>query len=645
MKRFYITAFCVVCCFVLFWACSKMPSGPAIPEEQKLGVFCALNPEMPAQTIYVSHTLTFQQAMNNDKVYTDVNDAEIVLTGPKGQFRVLDMPDQASANEPSLLNSSDYLSGSNGFNYIGTEQKVQSGETYSISVHSEKYGTLKANTTVPGDFKITNINLDPNYTQEDWFYEIFTRDGDRPDCFRVEWTESENAAGYFVDVSLLLYNVPPAVQHVPFSNFLPRYFPDYTFLNMFYKFQPTNFAVNFKKYFQRGFLTKKNKIEVSLKVFKKMIEFKDDYFYRRNYIKRMLVSVHAVDQAFYNYLAMQFSERYNERLIGLEADIPDISNVIGGVGVFGSYQSQSAICRQFEAVLQQYEEYRDGAIASSNKNEYYSGETNQFIKDIDPKLTLFQSGNELNPGETLRLSWKSTYGDEIYKHFIVMLRPRYLWFSPTSLSYYVHGNSLNVSWEDFPVRDCEVEWAVKALTSKYNGHSDDLCISLSAFKAPELFTNFDFTDWTESSYFSVAPGTILEFESEKPEILNLPVENRFNIDDNLQWSQVTNADGYLIYFTDSSGKETVLFSKTNQIQLGASEPMSCIEGMDWQTSFVSGETCSCRITAIRVKSGALGIYLKSTGVGKPPELSIRRQHPSGIMQQSQWSDVMNLTIE
>ena len=645
MNRIYFTFFCVFFSSVLFWNCGKMPSGPDIPEVQKLSVYCALNPEMPAQTIYVGHTLTYQQTLDGKGVNTDVNDAQVFISGLKGQFEVQNIPGQTDVSEQSSLNTSDYLSGSNGFNYIGTEQKVQSGETYSISVHSEKYGTLKANTTVPGDFKITNINLDPNYAQEDWFYEIFTREGDRPDCFQVEWTESENAAGYLVDVSLLLYNVPSAVQHVAFFTFLPRFFPEDTFLNMFFKFIPTNFAANYKDCFQRGYLTKKNKIEIPIKLFKEMIEFKDNYFYRQNYIKRMLVSVHAVDQAFYNYLALQFSEQYDERFIGQEADIPDISNIIGGVGVFGSYLSQSAVCRQFEAVLQQYRDYNEISITSDNKDEYYAGYANQLVKDVDPKLTLYQSGNEINPGETLQLSWKNIYGDETYKHFILVLRPRYLWFSPTNLSYYVHGNSLDVNWDDFPVRDCEVEWAVKALTPKYNFYSDNICVSLSSFKAPELFSNCDFTDWTESSYFSVAPGTILEFESEKPEILNLPVENRFNIDDNLQWSQVTNADGYLIYFTDSSGKETVLFSKTNQIQLGASEPMSCIEGMDWQTSFVSGETCSCRITAIRVKSGALGICLKSTGVGEPPELSIRRQHPSGIMQQSQWSDVMNLTIE
>ena len=646
MKRFYVTAFCVFCCPVLFWTCSKMPSGPAIPEVQELGVFCVLNPAMPAQTIHVGHSLTYQQTLNKVSVDTDVNDAEINLSGPDGRFQIQTMPEQSEYTEQTLLNTSTYLSGTSEFNYIGMDQEVQSGETYSISVHSEPYGTLTAETTIPGPFKITNMNFDPNTTREQWFYKVFTQDGDRPDFFRVEWTDSDNAEGYLVDISVIVYDVPVLLQRPKYIQWYRTRYPDYTFSDMNFSTQPTDFAARYDNCYQRGYLTKGNKIEISRELFKEMIEFKDNYFYRNKHIKRMIISVHAVDKAFYNYLAFQFYKDASEQVIGQESMVPDISNVIGGMGVFGSCQSRSAICRQYEIILTDYREYKEYSSKTGNKNEFYAISSNRFIADEDPRIDLFPEEKAvLQRGETLQLSWQDNGGRNLYDYYVVTLKPRYLWFWPANMNFYVQEHSLEINWDDFPIRDCEVEWYVKAAKPKYRFLPEKLHVSLPAFKAPELLSNCDFTDWSESAYFAVASGKLDGFDSQKPECINNPFGTVFHTNDNLQWSSVNGADGYLLYLTDSTGKETILFSDSNQIQLGASESLSCIEGMEWQSSFVSGESYSCRICAVRVKTGAFGIYVQSKGAGELPALLPRYQHPSGLMQQSLWSDIITLAME
>ena len=632
-----------ICFIILFlYNCSKMPSGPAIPEVQELGIFCVLNPAIPAQTIHIGHSLTYQQTLDKVSVDTDVNNAEINLSGPDGRFQIQTMPEQSDHTEQTLLNTSIYLSGTSKFNYIGTDQKVQSGETYSISVHSEQYGTVNAETTIPGPFEITNMNLDPNTTREKWFYEVFNQDGDRPDFFRVEWTDSDNAEGYLVDISVIVYDVPALLQMPRYRPWFRGHYPGSTFSDMNFSSQPTDFAIKYDNCYQRGYLTKENKIEISRELFKQMIEFKDSYYYRYQHIKRMIVSVHAVDKAFYNFLAFQFYKDASEQVIGQESMVPDISNVVGGMGVFGSCQTRSAICRQYEIILMDYREYKELSARSDNKNEPYARAANRFIADEDPKLDLFpQEKTVLQPGETLQLSWQER--NKKYDYYVVTLKPRYLWFWPANMNFYIQGNNLDINWDDFPIRDCEVEWYVKAAKPGYNFVPQNLYVSLSAFKAPELLSPVDFTDWSESAYFAVASGKLDGFESQKPE--GSAAGTTFHQNDYLQWSSVNGADGYLLYLTDSTGKETVLFSKTSQIQLGESESLPYIEGMEWQSSFVFGESYSCRICAVRIKTGAFGIYVQSKGSGALPELLPRHQHPSGLVQQSQWSNIITLAIE
>ena len=154
------------------------------------------------------------------------------------------------------------------------------------------------------------MNFDPNTTREMWFYEVFNQDGDRPDFFRVEWTGSDNAEGYLVDISVIVYNVPASLQSSIFFPYVPHGSSSYdTFVDMDFTTQPTDFAVKFDNCYQRGYLTKGNKIEISRDLFKRMIQFRDNAFYRNRHIKRMIISVHAVDKALYNYLAFQFLQR------------------------------------------------------------------------------------------------------------------------------------------------------------------------------------------------------------------------------------------------------------------------------------------------------------------------------------------------
>ena len=624
---------------ILLMSCSETPSGPDIPEVKKLGVYCALNPKMPAQTIYVGHTLTYQQIINKETVDTEVNDAEISLSGPEGMFQVSNMPKNNLDTDQTELSTSGYLSGSSGFNYIGTEQNVSCGETYSITVETEDFGMLEAETLVPGDFEITHINIDPNLV-EDSYYEY----ENAPDPVVVKWSESENAAGYLVDISMIVYQVPFELKHNKYLFSLPLDWPEGTFFDMLYTTEPADFAVKYDNSFQRGFLTKKNSMAIKRELFLEMIDFIDDYYYRRECIKRMLISVHAVDQGFYNFLSFQFSQHAEEQMIGQESLVPDISNVKNGVGIFGSYVSKTKECRQIEYILQTYEDYDDKNLHSRNKNEIYENMSLDLFKDENPKITLSCDNNlKLLPGEKIKLTWDSS--NTKYKWYVLVLKPRYLWFSPGTMSYYVNGNSYEFSWEDFPVRDCQVEWYVKALLPSYNVDATDLSMALSPHKALQVADNMDFTEWSESAYFSVSSGIMENFENQTIQFITPQTEQAVDTHCTLEWNSVENADGYLVLVRDSGGTMSVLFSETNQIQPENIEPYKFIDGLECCSGFETGQTYFCSVCALRVKSGALGFSISVDDQSGELELSPRYQHPSGIVQQSQWSDEIRIIVQ
>ncbi len=622
---------------MLLISCSETPSGPDIPEVKKLGVYCALNPKMPAQTIYVGHTLTYQQIINKETVDTEVDDAEISISGPDGLFQINNIPVNTTDTDQTELSTGGYLSGSSGFNYIGTEQNVSSGERYSITVEADDFGILEAETLVPGDFEITHINIDPNLV-EDSHYEY----ENAPDPVVVKWSESENAAGYLVDISMIVYKVPFELQHNKYLLSLPLLWPEDTFFDMVYSAEPVDFAIKYDNSFQRGFLTKKNSMAIKRDLFLEMIKFIDDYYYRRANIKRMLISVHAVDQAFYNFLSFQFAQHAEEQMIGQESLIPDISNVKNGVGVFGSYVSRVKECRQIEYILQTYQEY--DSYRATNKNEIYENLALDLFKDEDPKIELSDDNNsELLSEDKIKLSWNSS--NTKYKWFVLVLKPRYLWFSPGTMSYYVNGNSCEFSWEDFPVRDCQVEWYVKALLPNYNIDATDLSMALSPHKALQVADNLDFTEWSESGYFSVSSGMLDDFENRSLQFVSPQSEQVVETDCTLEWSPVENADGYLIAVRNADGALSVLFSENNQIQPCTAEQVSFVEGLDWCSGFQSGQVYSCRVCALRVKTGTLGFTIQADDQSGELKLSPRYQHPSGIVQKSQWSDEIRISVQ
>lgn len=618
--------------------CNQNPIGPEIPEITKLAVYCVLNPSLSSQTMYVGRTYSYQEVKNQSSVNTTVSDVHIDVKGPDGECNVLPMmPDFVAKETKETRLDTDFLSGMSNFNFIINERSIKSGSRYHMEVHSEEYGAITAETQIPGSFEITNINLEPNLTTESWIWDIYTEGNIRPPVLRVEWSKSESAAGYLVDITMVEYDIPIWLQHNKYLFYLPIHWPPTSeVVHIPYRERSTDIAINYEHSFQRGLLTRQNKIEIDRFDLRKMLEFIDNYHYRREHLKRFRVYVHALDQSLYNFLAFQYAEISKEQRIGQELQIPDISNIKNGTGVFGAAVTRVETSRLFEAIIQDYDEYKEGSFKSRNKNEFYANRRFYIRPDKPADINLQPNGGyTLNPGESVTLSWDRV---EDYEYYVLVLKPKYLWFWPGNMAYIVTENQFDVSWDTFPYRDCEIEWYIKLLDPMWDNQLvENVVIALSAYKAPQVAGNYRFTGWSESSFFTISSGALVGFEDKQPKALSPINGTSVSSTATLSWSEVDGADAYLVYVNSGHEKYGLAVTTETAINPPFLAESDIVDGLCELLSFESGVQYSWQVCALRVKSGALGFAISKPVGNELPKIYTRYEHPTGIILQSQWS--------
>ena len=223
-----------------------------------------------------------------------------------------------------------------------------------------------------------------------------------------------------------------------------------------------------------------------------------------------------------------------------------------------------------------------------------------------------------------------------------------MWFWPGNMSYLIEDNYKDISWDDFPYRDCEVEWYVKALVSSaYVELYKNLQVALSTFKSPAVARETWFTDWSESSSFTVAPGDLSGFEDQKPSIIYPENHGQMAPDSTciIKWSAVDGADAYILYLFQDNGEYAVVMSKESFIKPPFNLDVDYADGCGSLKTLNSGENYGYQVCAVRIKSGALGFKADIPSSDAPPVLYPRYKHPSGILMQSQWSDKQYVTIQ
>ena len=419
---------------------------------------------------------------------------------------------------------------------------------------------------MPGAFEITEVNYDPNFTEEVWQDSLLRRDIERPDL-RVKWTKSEGAFGYLIDFVIMEYDIPSYLYHSRFFvNWPLNWNSGISTFEIPFRQTPADFAYTFENSYQRGFLTRDEMITIPRKNLAELLEFTDSFNYRREHLKRFCVYVHALDQHLYNFMAFQLAETAKEQMIGQEIVVPDISNVKGGAGILGSSVTRVRETRLFEMLLQDLDAYRQDGFTTANKNEFYARRNIHMKRDAPLDIELEpKPGFVLNQGETVRLSWDDV--NSVY--YLLVLKPKYMWFWPGNMSYLIEDNYKDISWDDFPYRDCEVKWYVKALVSSaYVELYKNLQVALSTFKSPAVARETWFTDWSESSSFTVAPGDLSGFEDQKPSIIYPENHGQMAPDSTcvIKWSAVDGADAYILYLFQDNGEYAVVMSKESFIK-------------------------------------------------------------------------------
>lgn len=649
--------------------CDRMPSGPKIPEESKLAVFCVLNPAQQNQTIQLQRTLTYTETVTASVADLDVSDARIILIGPDGQFEAEPMlPSSRPTAQKDTNYTADFLWGTSHFNYLLRGDKIQSGEHYSLSVATEEYGSIEAETIVPGPFQITEVNIEPELTTEQHFSEDTTFN---IMDFRITWTESSGAAGYLVDIVLLQYDFSEWVNTWDLSNELgPGWAEDFVIpdsvdlVDVPYTEIPMLFRTIHGKLL-RGFLTRETEwYDNTHEVWKKYSRCNQRIWLDNCNICRLRIAVHALSKPLFDFTAFQYLRFDEGEVIGQEVVLPDLSNVRGGVGVFGAATTQTAFSRLIG------------------------------LKDspVDPQLVLSRPQNlqpdndaTLPRGGSLTLSWDPVPDATLY---LLVLKPHYLWFYPGNHVYLVRDTHLEIFQKDFPYRDCRIEWYLRAIKENENDYTITLMDSVlnefgipfyddstgvfavgpgkgplvlygyyiikdvRIFLAPNRSTGYgincyvfhDYSLWSESRFIHIPSGELTGFTDSGPVLTAPPEEGLLSPTGTLRWQEVQAADAYLIYI-HSSDQTVIAVTKETEISPPFPDEIEWADGLAGLDAFQSGATYFWQVCALRVRTGALGFVVDAPRNGQPPRVYPRYTHPSGIMLMSRWSEKRRFVVQ
>lgn len=271
-------------------------------------------------TVRVCRSFTFSEQSSQHVATLDVTHAQVSLFSPNGTVQAIPMSPEYKPALQETCFGLDFLWGSGNFNYLLNTSKLQSGESYALSVESVQYENIRAETEIPGPFQITEIsNTDPELLSTIWepiinpqpkwarefapplnsFYaglDYFTY---KPLYFRVRWTESTGAASYLVDLTLLEFNI----NHLMNQQGELLYQSDSLgFVSVPYKEKPIYFLTSENEY-RHGIITHELELKIPLKTFLQMIGFHEKdvlryefydphgsgiYIVRPNYMKRII---------------------------------------------------------------------------------------------------------------------------------------------------------------------------------------------------------------------------------------------------------------------------------------------------------------------------------------------------------------------
>ena len=260
--------------------------------------------------------------------------------------------------------------------------------------------------------------------------------------------------------------------------------------------------------------------------------------------------------------------------------------------------------------------------------------------DINPQPEI---GYVLNSGENVRLSWDGIEGTPYY---LLVLKPRYMWFWPANIAFLLKETYYDLSYNDLPCRDCEIEWFVKALPpSFYDLNIDHIAVALSAHKAPQVAGNVWFTDWTESRFIDVESGEIQGFDQEKLQIVFPQTDQAISETDSLEWSPIFGADAYLIFIQSTETDYAIAVTPNTKIAPPFPEECDFVDGVRGLQKFENGQKYSWKVCAVRVKTGALGFAVGELSGTNPLKIYPRYEHPSGIVIQSQWSQIRSFSVQ
>ena len=633
--------------------CDQDPIG-AIKDERRIVVFSILNPAVRTQKMIVQQSLTFDEGQSNILNNTEINGISGTVTGPEAEYQIISMPAGESQTETDGTRyDTDFLWGKERFNYIIDGPPIESGKTYQLSLSHDDYETVFARATVPGPFEISEINIEPEFSLDDLILDIADwgsfADKYKPENFRVAWSESENAAGYWLDISVLEYDIPPGFQlDENGNNYAWPDFDSTQVLDIPYK----EYSVRFQRSENntvRGFLTLGNTFEMPIDEFIQLIALPKNFEYRFEHAYRLRIHVHALNQSLYNYFLEGSATGEN---IGDVKTIPNLSFIENGYGIFGAAYTQSATARLYDYILgikYASEVPADYLYWYYQFNDVYS--LDQILNDQFSRL-LFSSGLEppglrnpasetvLTPESSLLLSWNPI---ENAANYIVVLKPSYLWFNPGNLVFLSDDNQLEISWQDAPYRDCRIEWYVKAISSVDNAGA--FVLELPPDKAQLIYINAIASPWSESRYLQTESGGFEGFENQLPNPLNPQNNGTISPTGTLSWEEVEGADAYLVVISNEQNEYVVAVTDESRVAPPFPNESDLIDGLMGLSQFQQGMRYTYQICALRVKAGALGFTIGDPSENSPPTIYPRYRHPSGIMLQSQWSEPIDFQIQ
>ncbi|MCJ7811824.1 DUF4249 domain-containing protein, partial [bacterium] len=594
--KFISKVFVTIFIGLLFFSCENQPISPIREEEKKLVIFSVINPAVRIQKMYASRTLSYKDnpSGNNELSVSDISGT---ISGPDGDYQIITMPYE---NGQSLSQTdrydNDYLWGSGHFNYVFDGPPIRFGQKYYLSISSDEYGEVASETTVPGPFEITEVNIEPEFSTTDLILDMndwgLNNENYKPNSFRVSWSKSENATGYWLDMTVLEYDIPEELQlkwdGIEYS------WPDFEDSTRMLDIPFREFPVYFydsENNPVRGYLTMDNSFEMPLDYFLGLVNFPKDFEYRFDHTYRIRIHVHALSESFYSYLA--HSSLQGEK-VGQISIIPDISNIENGFGVFGSAYTQSVTARLYDYILQSdspvsqndmiywYMKFNDVYTLDQIINDEFSRLL--FPEGIEPPVIIGPENNTvLTPDQSIMLSWEAV--DNVAKYLLV-LKPYYLWFEAGNLVYITDENHFELSWTEIPYRDCQIEWYVKGLSAI--DHAWAYVMETSPDKAPLVFSNELATPWSESRTIQTNSGEWPGFEMQEP-ILLAPVNSEvIPTNGTIAWESVEGADGYLVVIGTNENIPVITVTNDTLVSPPFIDSHDHIEGLRGISAFTSG---------------------------------------------------------